>query len=79
MYILARQLSKARHVSRTLLTRGCTRVYIFSAWNIFIDIYAIFNFYCDIFLLVRSEQGVIYISNNMYKNKIILALYKHVL
>jgi len=36
------------------------QLYIFSLLNIFITIYAIFNFYCDIFLLVHAEQGLKY-------------------
>jgi len=37
------------------------RLYTFSSLNISISIYAIINFYCHIFLLVRAEQGLIFI------------------
>ena len=33
-------------------------LYIFLPLNVFISIYAICNFYCDIFLLVHAEQGL---------------------
>ena len=45
---------------------------IFSSLNIFISRYTIFNFYCDIFLLVHAEQGLKIKLKPRYDGKITL-------
>ena len=45
-------------------------LYIFSSLIFFISIYAIFNFYYDIFLLVPADQGLKILSSPIMKQYI---------
>ena len=65
MYIYGRaleNLAKVNSPCQAQLTVNrifAEHLYIFLSLNFFISIYAIFNFYCNIFLLVHAERSLI--------------------